>query len=153
MENNVKSFVEEYNKRIEWNKDLIKSIFNDFDLETVSDELKDLFDDFLSVDSITEEGYDLENANVYTYEDTGTLELQAFNNTTYRGNYFWVKPIENEDDYKDDRLRIIEKVVTKRLGQIIPELNKLTKAKNDFEKLKEHINEVSKVTETINDMK
>ena len=144
MENNVKSFVEEYNKRIEWNKDLIKSIFNVFDLETVSDELKDLFDDFLSVDSITEEGYDLEDANVYTYEDTGTLELQAFNNTTYRRNYFWVKPIENEDDYKDDRLRTIEKVVTERLGQIIPELNKLAKAKNDFEKLKEHINKVQR---------
>ena len=153
MENNVKSFVDEYNKRIEWNKDLIKSILNVFDLETVSDELKDLFDDFLSVDSITEEGYDLEDANVYTYEDTGTLELQAFNNTTYRRNYFWVKPIGNEDDYKDDRLGTIEKVVTERLGQIIPELNKLTKAKNDFEKLKEHINKVSTVTETIKNMK
>ena len=60
MKSNIKNFVEEYNKRMSWNADIIKQIGK----ENISVKV---IDDYLSTELITEENYDLENASLYEY--------------------------------------------------------------------------------------
>lgn len=135
MDEKVKLFVEEYNKRMDWNKDILGG----FDLSLLSDEVRDFLDGYISTEKITEEGYDLENASLYEYgpDDAwaGTLELQAFSNKSYRTIYFWVKPVEDENEYKEGKIQVIKKEIGKELEKIIPELKRLTEKKEDLEKV------------------
>lgn len=129
MKEEIRKFVEEYNKRIDWNKEILGDIGG-------LDNIKHFMDSFISTKKIAEEGYDLEHAKCYTYED-GMLELQAFNNATYGTSYFWVKPIMGESEYKEDRRQIVKKEINERLQQILPELEKITAQKDSLLKLKE----------------
>ena len=131
MEKKIKEFVEEYNKRIDWNKDILGDIdADDFD------DIKHFMDCVISTEKITEDEYDLENAKCYPYENS-TLELQVFNNKTFGTSYFWVKPAESEDDYKEDRRQVVKREIDERLQQILPELHKITAQKDELLKLKE----------------
>ena len=120
----VKSFVEEYNKRMDWDKDILEG----FDLSLLSDEVRDFLGRYIS-------GYDLKRARCYEYEDDGTLELQAFNNETYGMSYFWIRPVGDENEYKEERKNIIRREIGKELEKIIPELKKITEKKEDLEKI------------------
>ena len=135
MDEKVKSFVDEYNKRMDWNKDILDG----FDLSLLSDEVRDFLDGYISTEKITEEGYDLERASLYEYgqDDTwaGTLELQVFSNKSYRTIYFWMQPVGDENEYKEERIKIIRKEIEKELEKIIPELKRLTEKKEDLEKV------------------
>ena len=133
MEQDVKSFVEKYNERCRWNKDILK----DIDIADYP-QVGKIIDSYLSTKEITEEGYDLEHAKCYTY-DNGTLELQAFSNETYGTSYFWVKPEENEDTYKKHRKEIVAKEIHERLGEILPSIETLIAEKEQLLRLKEKI--------------
>ena len=116
MKEEVKNFVEEYNKRIDWNKDIRDSLNLDFiPIHT------DIIKDYLAIEKLDEEGYDLENASFYTYDD-GLMELQAFSNTVYRTHYFWVKPYETdaENSYKAEKIEHIKEKINERLEDLQP---------------------------------
>lgn len=131
MDNSIKKFVEEYNKRSDWNKEIIEGFNTDF----VSIEVKEkIIGNFLSTDKITKDEYDLKNAKCYSYEDG--LELQVFNNKTLGTHYFWIKPIENKEEYKEERKNVVNKIINEYLEKIIPEIDKLTISKEELLKLK-----------------
>ena len=113
MTENVKNFVEEYNKRMSWNRDIIKNLKIKYN--KLNKNLQRFVDENLATKDITEEGFDLEHAKVYSYDD-GTLEMQAFNNETYGTTYFWVKPVENEETYKKNRISQIIKELDKEIN-------------------------------------
>lgn len=128
MKEEVKNFVEEYNKRMDWNKDIRDSINLDF-----SPIYTDIIKDYLSTEKFDEEGYDLESALFYTYDD-GLMELQAFSNTDYRTHFFWIRPYETdaENSYKAKKIEHLKEIINKRLEklqQFIAEESELQKIK------------------------
>lgn len=127
MDEKVKNFVEEYNKRIDWNKDIRDSL----NLDSIP-----IIKDYLPIEKLDEEGYDLENALYYTYDD-GLMELQAFSNTAYRTHYFWIRPYEtdNENSYKAEKIEYIKGGINKRLEELKP----LVAEENELQKIKEKL--------------
>lgn len=121
MEKDIKNFVEEYNKRVSWNEDILSST-NIKHLPTC-DIIDDIISQYLATEKITEEGYDLENAKVieYTDEDSmkGTLEMEVFSNKIYHRVYFWVKPGEDEETYKKRHKEILVDKIFKNITKLM----------------------------------
>ena len=116
MKKEVKKFVEENNKRIDWNKDIRDGLNLDpIPIHT------DIIKDYLPIEKLDEEGHDLENASYYTYDD-GLMELQAFSNTAFRTHYFWVHPRETdaENSYKAEKIEYIKERINERLEKLQP---------------------------------
>ena len=131
MTQEIRNFVDGYNMAMDWNK----NILNDF----VPIYTKDFIKEFLSTDKITEEDYDLDNAKIYSYDDTGILELQVFSNKVYGGVYFWLKPGETEEEYKKRKIEQIEAYINKRVSNLLTTINELASEKDELSKIKEQI--------------
>lgn len=131
MKEEVKNFVEEYNKRMDWNKDIRDSLNLGF-IPIYTDIIKE----YLTTEKLDEEGYDLENALFYTYDD-GLMELQAFSNTVYRTHYFGVKPYETdaENSYKSEKIEHIKEKINERLDELKPFIAE----ENELQKIKEKL--------------
>lgn len=127
MKEEVKKFVEEYNKRMDWNEDIRKSI----NLDSVP-----IVRDSLSTEKLDEEGYDLENASYYTYDD-GLMELHALSKTAYHTYYFWVKPYEKDAEsvYKTDKIEFIKRSVNQRIQDLQPFIAE----EKELQKIKERL--------------
>ncbi len=145
MEKDIKNFVEEYNKRMSWNEDILSST-NINHLPTC-DIIDNILSHYLSTEKITEESYDLENAKVFEYTDEGTtkgtLEMQVFSNKIYHTVYFWVKPGEDEETYKKKHKEIVVDEIFKNITELMAdtmskfeELSSLYKTLHDMVKLK-----------------
>ena len=120
MKEEVKNFVEKYNNNMDWNKEILES--GSLDFVQVHEHTKALAEEYLPTEKINEEDYDLENAKVYTYEDTGTLELQVFSNKIFHGVYFWVKPY-SKDEYISSRLTYIKKELNTKIEVLKREID------------------------------
>lgn len=131
MKDAVKNFVEEYNKRMDWNKDIRDSLNLDF-IPIYTDIIKD----YLTTEKLDEEGYNLENAVFFTY-NSGLMELQAFSNTAYRTHYFWVQPyeIDAENSYKAHTIKCIKESIDKRLMELQP----FVAEESELQKIKEKL--------------
>lgn len=136
MENKIKTFVEEYNKRMDWNRDILDKFGNEY----VPVHTQIFIKDNLPTDKITEEGFDLENAKMYVYDDSGIQEMQAFNNSTYGTTYFWLRPDEGEDEYKRRKEDDIRKKVADRLKGIEANIAEFTAAKTEFNEILKGLN-------------
>lgn len=134
MKSNIKNFVEEYNKRMSWNRDIIKQ----FGKKNIPAEI---IDDYLSTELLNEENYDLENAALYEYGKNdawaGTLELQAFSKESYRTVYFWVRPIQSEDEYKSEKIKYIKESIIKKIDELTEKLNELMPKLKQYNKLQQ----------------
>lgn len=130
-EKQIADFVENYNKCMDWNRDILDK-FN-FDIKYAKDFVKN----YLTTDKIDKDSYDLENAKVYTYEDTGMLELQAYSYKSYGTSYFWTFPDYTEQSYKEKKLSVINNYLIERLSELTEKINKLTLEKDEFSKIKE----------------
>ena len=122
MEAKVKNFVEIYNRNMSWNKDILDSM--NIDYINKYEYTKDFVKDKLSTKTITADDYDLDHAEVYSYDD-GTLELQVYSYESYHGVYFWANPNENEDTYKNKKITWIVENLDKSINETKEELNKL----------------------------
>lgn len=119
----VQDFVEEYNQLIDWNIEFRKEIDTSW-LETKPDAVH-LLDNFFSTEKITPEGYDLENAKVFKYEDTGRYELQVYNNTKYHTVYFWCTPFMTKEEYINGQIASIKKEIIKIREEAIVTISNL----------------------------
>lgn len=140
MKSNIKNFVEEYNKRMSWNRDIIKQLGK----KNIPDKI---IDDYLSTELIDKENYDLENASLYEYgpDDpwTGTLELQAFSNESYRTVYFWIRPIQSEDEYKSEKIELIKKKMNEKIDELYEKIKEFTSEFKHYNKLKKMIDNIN----------
>ena len=122
MEKKVRDFVNLYNRNI----DLNQSIFNEAERDFIfNSEYVKIPREYISFEKITEDNCDLEHAEVYEYEDTGILELQAFSYETYGTMYFWANPNLDEEAYKKDKIEYIKKVINKRKVDVLKRLKEL----------------------------
>ncbi len=132
----IPEFIEKYNKRMDWNRDILGSI-DDAYLSS-HPFLKEIVDEYLSTEKITEEAYDIGNAKIYEYddkEDFGLLELQVFSNKTYGTTYFWLKPNETESDYKHSRMEYVSNEVSKKISHITSEISRLESENKEWKTL------------------
>lgn len=140
MTEDIKNFVEKYNKHMQWNKDIINSL-------GAKNIPQDIIEDYLTTDIITEDGYDLENANLYEYgkDDNwaGTLELQAFSNSTLRTVYFWIHKDYTEEEYKTQKIEKIKEAMNKKLDELFEKIKGLTSTFKHYNKLKKQIEKIN----------
>jgi len=140
MKSNIKNFVEEYNKRMSWNADIIKQLGK-------KNIPAKIINDYLSTELINGENYDLENASLYEYgpDDAwaGTLELQLFSNKSYRTVYFWVRPIQSENEYKSEKIEIIKKQMNEKIDELYEKIKELTSEFKHYNKLKKMIDNIN----------
>ena len=106
MKEEVKKFVEAYNRQAEWNREILKG---DVNLDDFKDDTKDIIKHYLNTNIITEKDYEMDNAKVYYYTDRQPVkaELQAFNLRTYCTHYFWCVEDMTEEEYKAERLSVV----------------------------------------------
>lgn len=123
MKEEVKNFVEIYNRNMSWNKDILNSM--NIDYINKYEYTKNFVEDKLTTETITADDYDLEHAEVYSYDD-GTLELQVYSYKSYHGVYLWANPNENEDTYKHKKITWIVENLDKSINEKKEEINKLS---------------------------
>jgi len=112
---NLETFVAEYNKRVDYNFEILKG----FGFATLYDlnkheHIRKIVDDYMSFDKITKEDYDYETAEIYDYpekEGVKTYELQILNKHECGRTYFWVNLDETENEYKRKKIEAIYKSV------------------------------------------
>ena len=123
MKEEVKNFVELYNRNMSWNKDIL----NGMNINYINkyEYTKNFVEDKLTTETISADDYDLEHAEVYSY-DNGTLELQVYSYKSYHGVYFWTNQNDNEDTYKNKRITWIIENLDKSINEKKEELNKLS---------------------------
>lgn len=128
MNMDLKTFIEEYNKRIDWNKDVLDKEYKP------GDRIRSVIDAYLSMDKITEEDYDYSTAEIFDCEDDGKKyeELQIFSNIDCHTMYFWLYPDENEESYKKRRVEIINELISKRKAEISEKLRELNSERDEL---------------------
>lgn len=140
MTEEIKNFVEKYNKHVQWDNEIIKS----FGKKNIP---QDVIDNYFACEPITEDGYDLENAHLYKYDKddnwAGTLELHAFSNKTYRTVYFWIHKDYTEEEYKTHRIELIKKEMNKKLDELFEQIKGLTAEFKQYNKLKKMIAKIN----------
>lgn len=132
-EKQIANFVENYNKCMDWNRDILDK-FN-FDIKYAKDFVKN----YLTTDKIDKDSYDLEHAEVYTYGDLGMLELQAYSYKTLGTSYFWIFPDYTEQSYKEKKLNAINESLIEHLSKLTEKINELTLEKDEFLKIKDSV--------------
>lgn len=137
MKKKVKDFIRIYNRNVEWNKD----IFSEFERKYIfnSEYIKVIISDYISFKKITKRISDLENAEVYEYEDSGILEMQAFSYETYCTQYYWIHPNLDEDSYKKKKIEDITKVLTKYRKNAVKEMQEASSELREINKVMEFI--------------
>ena len=139
MTEEIKNFVEKFNRQVQWDNEIIKSLGK-------KNIPQDIIDNYFS-EPITEEEYDLENARLYEYGKAdnwaGTLELQAFNNKTYGTVYFWIRHDYTEKEYKAKRIEAVKKEMNKRIDELFEKIKGLTAEFKQYNKLKKMIAKIN----------
>lgn len=139
MKEEVKKFVEDYNKRCVWNQDILTK----FDKGFIPKKTKYTIDGYLPTKEITEEGYDLEHAKMFEFERDSdgeeVHELQVFNNESYGTSYFWVLPNETEEEYKKRTSENLLKETLKNIRELSEKINELTAEKDEYDEVKKYL--------------
>lgn len=106
MKEEVKNFVDAYNRHVEWNREILKGGVN---LDDFKDETRNIIRHYLDTDIITEEEYALDRAKVYYYTDKRPIksELQVFNLKSACTYYFWCVEDMTEEEYKEERYHMV----------------------------------------------
>lgn len=112
MKEEVKKFVEAYNRQAEWNREILKG---DMNLDDFKDDTKDIIKHYLNTNIITEKDYEMDNAKVYYYTDSQPVkaELQAFSLKSFCTYYFWCVEDMTKEEYKAERLRAVNEELDK----------------------------------------
>ncbi len=119
MEITPEKFVEQYNRCMDWNAEL--RYYLPIGLIESQKDTRDILDDFLSVEKITPESYDIYDAKVYKDEKSGNYEMQVYSNIDYAFVYFLCAIGQSEEEYKEDRIRVINQCVTDLYNEAIDE--------------------------------
>lgn len=119
MEITPEKFVEQYNRCMDWNAEL--RYYLPIGLIESQKDTRGILDDFLSVEKITPESYDIYDANVYKDEKSGNYEMQVYSNIDYAFVYFLCAIGQSEQEYKEDRIRVINQCVTDLYNEAIDE--------------------------------
>ncbi len=138
----IEQFVEAYNKSIDWNCDLLKTM--NLDVINSAQYIANELEHYLSTEKITKDNYELENAAIYKYDD-GKLEMQVYSYKSYGTIYFWVTPWLNEQQYKNERIEKISRLLRTRKTELERTIQysakEISTINQIFETLSENVNQ------------
>ena len=137
MKEKVRNFVDLYNKNIDVNQSIFNEIERDF---IVNSEYVKILSDYISFKKITEEICDLEDADVYEYEDSGMLEMQAYCYETYGTRYYWTHPNLDEEAYKKKKIGDITEVLNRHRRNAVKKMQEASSEIEEINKVMEFIN-------------
>jgi len=129
----IENFIQEFNKRVDWDLEIL----NKYNINLANDNSSNaIIKHYLCFTKINSEDYDIDNAKLYEYPmENGkhTFELQAYSIVDQCNRYFWVRLEEEEDEYKDGRIKAIKKELTKRYNEVRNKLLILNNEKNELD--------------------
>lgn len=113
MEKSIQDFVENYNKCMDWNIELRQrlntELFSDHEITA------EILDNYLSEKKITPENYDLQGAVMYM-NAPDHYELDAYSYLTYHETYFWTTFGMTKEEYIADRLRVVQRELSREIA-------------------------------------
>lgn len=137
----IETFIQEFNKRVDWDLEIL----NKYNINLANDNSANaIIKHYLCFTKINSEDYDIDNAKLYEYPmENGkhTFELQAYSPTDYCSKYFWVRLGEEEDEYKEDRIKTIKKELTSRYNEVRNKLLILENEKNELDSVLKLLND------------
>lgn len=140
---NLETFVAEYNKRIDYNFEILKELgfatLYDFHKH---EHIRKIVDDYMSFDKITKEDYDYESAEIYDYpekEGKKTYELQMYSYESSRTVYFWVTTNETKEEYKRKKIEAIYKSVLEFSEEAVKQFRELKEKLGELEKFAKNV--------------
>ena len=122
MEITPEKFVEQYNRCMDWNAEL--RYYLPIGIIESHEDTRGILDDFLSVEKITPESYDIYDAKVYKDEKSNSYEMQVYSNIDYTFVYFMCTIGQSEKEYKEERIKIIYKYITELYDTAVEEEKK-----------------------------
>ena len=122
MEITPEKFVEQYNRCMDWNAEL--RYYLPIGIIEEQKDTRGILDDFLSVEKITPESYDIYDAKVYKDEKSNSYEMQVYSNIDYTFVYFMCTIGQSEKEYKEERIKIIYKYITELYDTAVEEEKK-----------------------------
>lgn len=134
----LETFIEKYNERIGWNKEL-RSTMN-IDVLEGNPATKRILGDYLNGFEIMPEDYELETAKIYKYEESNTYELQIYSFESYHTVYFWCDPDITKDEYIKERVSIISREAKTQLEETQNKIKELESIATSMNILLQDIN-------------
>ncbi len=86
MEITPEKFVEQYNRCMDWNAELRRYL--PIELIESQEDTQGILDDFLSIEKITPESYNIHDANVYEDKKPNGYEMRVYSNIDHAFVYF-----------------------------------------------------------------
>lgn len=129
----LEQFIERFNQESDWNGEILDSKF--FENRPF---VRDNFIGYLGTDKITPELYDYNIAQLYEGDEgksTHYFECSMYCNETYGTRHLWIHPDFDEKAYKEDRIRIIKRGISKLDNEVTSKINELTKQKSELDDL------------------
>lgn len=100
----LQEFIEAYNRKIDWNKDILMSINPEI---RENQYVKNIIDGYLSTEKINDETCDL-YGNFEIFEcDNNVKELQIYSFITYCTMFYKVNPEIDEKTYKKEKVNLL----------------------------------------------
>lgn len=106
MKPEVEKFVTQYNRRVDWDMEILSKI----NLELIKDNkcAKDIVDTFLTDEKIYATDCDLENAQVYKLNtDDNKYEMRVYNKSYCGSFFYWIIFDQDKESYIKERLKLI----------------------------------------------
>lgn len=135
MKQEIKDFVDGYNKVMDVNREILSELK---DFVPGSTWTERFIRECVSTKKITEEDCDLENAILYTYPD-GKLELQAFSNERCGITYFWLRLSDLEESYREREVNLLKENIDHRIKELAEEIVRLGVEMEECLKIKKGI--------------
>jgi len=143
----LKTFIEEYNKRADWNSGILEAMH-------VSDDemlrMDSLIYGFLDTDKINEDDYYYDSAKIYEDRSGGkpVFELQIYSYTRYSTRIFRLRD-ESKAEYTERIMNAMINIVAQRVCEIDTDLESL---KRERELLAGFLGKIDSVLENSADM-
>lgn len=139
----LQTFVMEYNKLVDYNFDILKSIgFENIESLKSCKYIYKIVNDYMCFNKITEEDYDYETAEIYEYPEKDgkqTFELQIHGCEECGTAYFWVTRPKSEEEYRNEKIKTIFKNIDAAAKETFDKMSVLNTELNELLKYKEII--------------
>jgi len=120
----IEFFIEKYNERIQWNKEIRENFDNDF-ISKHPKVIGFIVDDILGGKKLTEENIDTTEAEIFEHEDN-VQELHAFDMDDCHWTCYFARIGETEHEYKKKQISFLLRDVQLEIDLVAKELNDLS---------------------------
>lgn len=128
----IKEFIEEYNKRIDWNIEIAKEISGSLPEENM---YKDIIDDCLNGEKIDPEDIEPHSVEIFEEETEEYFEMHFFSIKECQRVYHFLTKGESKKEYKKKKMRVLFGELKKIVENNEKVLEEVKKSINDAKSL------------------